>query len=66
MSKRHRPFVARSYGSASRKPVTIEYLLEQGALGDIERFKKITTKILKYQWELYSELAHQRNQIHDE
>lgn len=66
MAKRRRPFVARSYGSPLRKPPTIKYLLEQGSLEDIERAKKITAQILKYQWEYYSELAHQRNQVHDE
>jgi len=66
MSKRRRPVVARSYRSAPRKPITIEYLLEQGAHEDIGRFKKITTQILKYQWEYYSELAQQRHQVHDE
>lgn len=66
MPKRRRPFVARPYRSIPRKPPTIEYLMEQGSLGDIERFKKITIQILKYQWAYYAELAHQRNQIHDE
>lgn len=66
MSKRRRSFVQRSYGTTLRKPPTIEHLLEQGSLEDIERAKKITAQHLKYQWEYYSELAHQRNQVHDE
>lgn len=45
---------------------TVEYLLEQGTLADMRAAKQRTADLLKYQWEYYSELARQRNQIRDE
>lgn len=60
MSKRHRPI------TTPRKPPKIKYLLEKGSLKDIRRAKKFIDERLKYQWQYYSEVAHQRNQVHDE
>lgn len=60
MPKRHRPI------TTVRKPPKIKYLLEKGSLKDIQRAKKITVQRLKHEWEYYSEVAHQRNQVYDE
>ena len=49
-----------------RKPPRVQYLLEQGPLADIKRNKRNTERHLQYQWAYFSELAHQRNQIHDQ
>lgn len=48
------------------KPPHVTYLLEQGKLKDIKLAKQHVARYLKYQWEYYSELAYQRNLIHDE
>lgn len=51
---------------SSKKPPTVAYLLEQGTLQDMLMAKERTNTLLKYYWDYYSELAHQRNQIQDE
>jgi hypothetical protein len=41
-------------------------LLELGTLADMRAAKQVTAALVKYQWDYYSELAHQRNAIQDE
>lgn len=45
---------------------SVQYLLESGTLADMRAAKKVTAALVKYQWDYYSELAHQRNAIQDE
>lgn len=55
--------------SSIRKPRfpkrSVQYLLEAGSLADIRAAKQVTYTLVKYQWDYYSELAHQRNVIQD-
>ncbi|MCD6055582.1 MAG: StPS1 gp25 [Gammaproteobacteria bacterium] len=44
----------------------IQYLLESGTLANMRAAKRVTAAILKYQWDFYSELAYQRNNIADQ
>lgn len=44
----------------------VNYLLEAGTLNDMRAAKQKTAGLLKYYWNFYAELAHQRNQIQDE
>ncbi len=48
----------------SKKPV--QYLLESGTFASMRAAKETTAALVKYQWDYYSELAHQRNLIQDE
>lgn len=41
----------------------IGYLLESGTLSDMLEAKRITEDMIKYQWDYYSELARQRDEI---
>ncbi len=71
MSKRRKkkPFRRKPHSGARpvfHKPKTVEYLLEQGTFQDMREAKARTNAELKYQWDFYSELAHQRNQIQEE
>jgi len=45
---------------------SVQYLLESGTLDDMRAAKQVTDALVKYQWDYYSELAHQRNAIQDE
>lgn len=45
---------------------SVKYLLEAGSLADMRAAKKVNAEHLKYQWNYYSELARQRNEIQDE
>src|SRR5689334_6712615 len=38
-------------------------ILDIFSIKDITRFKKATDDLLKYQWEFYTELAHQRSEV---
>jgi hypothetical protein len=44
---------------------SVQYLLEAGTLADMRTAKQVTNALVKYQWDYYSELAHQRNAIQD-
>lgn len=41
----------------------VDILLDSGTLRDIKEAKRITEEEIKYQWDCYSELARQRNEI---
>lgn len=45
---------------------TVQYLLENGTLADIQNAKQVTAEHLKCQWNYYSELARQRSAIQDQ
>ena len=49
----------------SKKSSTVQYLLDSGNIANIREAKKITAGLIRYYWDLYSELAYQRNQIQD-
>lgn len=44
---------------------SVQYLLESGTLDGMRAAKQVTNALVKYQWDYYSELAHQRNAIQD-
>lgn len=44
----------------------VEYLLEVGTLKSMRNAQKITTERIKYCWDHYAELAHQRSAIQDQ
>jgi len=42
---------------------SVEYLLESDTLVNMRKAKRVFSDHLKYHWDFYSELAHQRNNI---
>lgn len=48
------------------KPTSVQHLLEHGTLQDMRKAKDKMALNLKYSWDYYSELAHQRSQIQEE
>ncbi len=59
----------RKVSSSRNKPKfrkgSVQYLLEAGTLADMRTAKQITAALVKYQWDYYAELAHQRNAIQE-
>jgi hypothetical protein len=65
--KKHQGKRIRSSRQKSNFPIgSIRYLLESGTLDDMRAANQVTAALVKYQWDYYSELAHQRNAIQDE
>ncbi len=64
--KKHR---GRKTSSNRNKPKfpkgSVQYLLEAGTLADMRAAKQVTAALVKYQWDYYAELAHQRNAIQE-
>jgi hypothetical protein len=52
--------------SALKKQNDVPHLLEVGTLASLKEAKARTEKILKFQWDFYSELSYQRNRIQKE
>lgn len=65
--KKHQGRRIGPYRQKPKLPIgSVQYLLESGTLADMRAAKQITAALVKYQWDYYSELAHQRNAIQDE
>lgn len=52
--------------SVQKKQNEVLHLLEEGTLASLKAAKARTEKILKFQWDFYSELSYQRNRIQKE
>lgn len=65
--KKHQGRRVRPNRQKPKLPIgSVQYLLESGTLVDMRAAKQVTAALVKYQWDYYSELAHQRNAIQDE
>lgn len=65
--KKHQGRRVGLYRQKPKLPIgSVQYLLESGTLADMRAAKQVTAALVKYQWDYYSELAHQRNAIQDE
>lgn len=64
--KKHQGRKARPRRQKPKPPIgPVQYLLESGTLADMRAAKQVTDALVKYHWDYYSELAHQRNAIQD-
>src|SRR3990167_2779123 len=66
MSKNQKGKTRKAANEPRFRKGSVEHLLEKGSLDDLRLAKRITEEHLKYQWNLYSEIARQRSTIQDQ
>lgn len=65
MTKRRGKIVGSSKSKPKFPKKSVQYLLDADTLAGMRAAKQVTAALIKYYWDYYSELAHQRNEIQE-